>query len=152
MKRSVAVIASISLLTLFIAPAAFAQKATPATPQANAPAAPAKWVVPIKGKATVEFMGTTPKKEGNELVTVLKVKNTSAGPIGLLRVDEYWYDKGNQTVSAGTARDTKPLMPGEIVELTIHCPYSKDINTNQFMFSHANGTVVPKLVKKFSDK
>lgn len=152
MRRSAAVFASTALFALFIAPAAFAQKASPATPKANAPAALAKWVVPIKGKASVEFMGTTPKKEGNELVTVLKVKNTSPGPIALLRVDEYWYDKSNQTVSAGTARDGKPLMPGEIVELTIRCPYSKDINTNQFMFSHANGTVSPKLVKKFADK
>lgn len=151
MKRSAAVFAS-AALAFFIAPAAFAQKATPATPKANAPAAPAKWVVPIKGKASVEVMGTQPKKEGNELITVLKVKNTSPGPIALLRVDEYWYDKSNQTVSAGSARDTKPLMPGEIVELTIRCPYSKDINTNQFMFSHANGQIAPKMVKKFSEK
>lgn len=151
MRRS-AVFASAALLSLFLAPAAFAQKPTPATPKANEPAAPAKWVVPIKGKANVEFINTQPKKEGDELVTVLKVKNTSSGPIALLRVDEYWYDKGNQTVSAGSARDTKPLMPGEVIELTIRCPYSKDINTNQFMFSHANGTVVPKPVKKFSDK
>jgi hypothetical protein len=151
MKRSAAVLAS-TLLALFIAPGAFAQKATPATPKAAEPAAPARWVVPLKGKATVEFIGTQPKKIGDELVTELKVKNVSSGPIALLRVDEYWYNKANQTVSAGSTRDTKPLMPNEIVELTIKCPYSKDINTNQFMFSHANGTVDPKSVKKFSGK
>lgn len=151
MKRFAAVLAS-TLLALSIAPGAFAQKPTPATPKASEPAAPAKWVVPVKGKATVEFIGTQPKKVGDELVTEMKVKNVSSGPIALLRVDEYWYNKQRETVSAGTVRYGKPFMPNEVIDLTIRCPYNKDIQTNQFMFSHANGTIDPKPVKKFSGK
>lgn len=150
MKRSLAVLAS-ALFALAIAPAAFAQKATPATPKASEPPLPAKWVVPIKGKAAVEFIPTQ-KREGKDIVTTVKVKNMSSGPIALLRVDEYWYNAKRETVSGGSARDTKPLMPNEVIELTIHCPNAQDVATNNFMFSHANGTIDPKLVKKFSTK
>lgn len=151
MKGPLVVIASAALLSLCLAPAAFAQKPTPATPKAAEPPMPAKWVVPIKGKASVEFI-VTQKREAGDLVSTLKVKNTSTGPIALLRIDEYWYNKKRETVSSGTVRDTKPLMPNEIVDLTIRCPDSKDIDTNQLMFSHANGQIEPKPVKKFSEK
>ena len=72
---------------------AFAQAAqstaAPSTP-AQAPAARAKWMPPIKGNATIEVIRGNPKPVGKEVHTLLKIRNTSSGPIALLRADEYW--------------------------------------------------------------
>jgi hypothetical protein len=127
-------------------PAAFAQAAKSATP----PATQAKWVTPLKGTANVEFIQAQPKKVGDEIVSTMKVKNTSDGAIALLKIDEYWYNKKREQVGACTQRVRQPINPGQIVDVEIRCPYNADIDTNQLMFSHANGQVKPKSVKAFS--
>jgi len=127
-----------------------ATSAAPTTGQ-QAPAAPAKFIKPLKGMADIQFMEVSAKKVGTDIVTVLKVKNMSNAPISLLKVDEYWYNKA--TPPAVTTGDTqayrKPFMPGEIIEVTLKAPYKSDISVSQYMFSHAGGQVNPKRVKKF---
>jgi hypothetical protein len=76
-----------------------AAKAAPTTP---APPAPAKWIKPVKGQATIEVLQGPSKKVGDEIVTVIKVRNTASGPIALLKCDEYWYDKKMQVVTGDT--------------------------------------------------
>lgn len=133
-------------------PAAFAQtKPATAPAAATPPATQAKWVTPIKGTANVEVIQSTPKKVGEELVTALKVKNTSDGSIALLKIDEYWYNKKREQVGACTARVRQPINPNQIVDVDVTCPYKSDIDTNQFFFSHANGQIKAKNVKKFAD-
>jgi hypothetical protein len=145
-------------LAVFIAgataPGLFAQSAKPAAattpaPAAAAPAARAKWMAPIKGVATIEVIRGNPKQVGNEVLTVLKVKNTSAAPIALLRADEYWYDKDRKMVTGDTQRHRQPLQPGEIVELTMRSPAKPNLVQSQVNFAHANGTIQAKGVKKF---
>jgi hypothetical protein len=130
------------------APAATSQpaKAAPTTP---APPARTKWVAPIKGIATVEVVKGTPKKVGEEIVTVLKVKNTSTGSIALFRIDEYWYDKKRDVVSGDTFRYTKLFAPGEVIEATLKSPVKPGLDTNTYNFAHANGQVKPTVVKAF---
>jgi hypothetical protein len=66
-----------------------ATKAAP-VPAANAaPAAPARFVKTMKGVATIDFLEGPPKTVGGDIVTVLKIKNTSALAISLFKVDEY---------------------------------------------------------------
>src|SRR5678815_2707210 len=122
--------------------------ATPAAAQ-QAPAAPAKFIKPLKGTADIQFMELPPKKVGGDIVTVLKIKNMSNAPISLLKVDEYWYNKEQKVVTGDMQPYRKPFMPGEIIELTLKAPYKPDIAMNQYMFSHAGGQVNPKRVKKF---
>jgi hypothetical protein len=158
MIRSAAATASalIFVCSLAGAPGAFAQSAKPATatPATGKPASaplPAKWVTPIKGIANVEFIQTQPKKVGDEVVTTMKVRNMSDGAIALLKIDEYWYNKKREIVGSCTQRVKQPISPKQIVDVEIKCPYKGDIDQNQYMFSHANGQVKPKAVKKFSE-
>src|SRR5215212_9491178 len=141
---------------LVAAPSAFAQAKTSAqapavkaAPAAAAPAAPAKFVRPIKGDATIELIQAPSKKVGADMVTVLKVKNTSPGAIALLKVDEYWYDKKMQIVSGDTQAWRKPFNPGDVIEITMRSPVKPDLYRSQYAFSHANGKVTVKGVKKF---
>jgi hypothetical protein len=121
-------------------------KAAPTTP---APPARAKWVAPIKGIATVDVIKGTPKRSGGDIVTVLKVKNTSSGSIALFRVDEYWYDKKQQVVSGDTQRWPKPFYPGDVIEITLKSPDKKECFMNTYNFAHANGGIKPTVVKAF---
>ncbi|MFL6281321.1 MAG: hypothetical protein ACJ731_14490 [Vicinamibacterales bacterium] len=127
-----------------------ATKAVAPAPASTAPAAAAKFIKPLKGTADVEFMEVSAKKIGDDIVTVLRIKNLSNAPVSLLKVDEYWYNKAQKLVTGDSAAYRKPFMPGEIIELTIKAPYKSDISVSQYQFSHAGGQVNPKRVKKVS--
>lgn len=158
MKRRASAPAVTLLCALLIAPSAFAQarpaaqapakKAAPAT-ATPAPTAPARFVKMVKGTATVEVIQGAPKKVGGDIVTVLKIKNMSPASISLLKVDEYWYDKKLQVASGDSQPYRKPFNPGEVIELTMRSPFKPDLYKSQYAFSHANGDVKVKAVKKF---
>lgn len=126
-----------------------AAKAAPvsATP---APAAPARFARLVKGLAEIHVIQSPSRKVGNEMVTVLKIKNMSPAAIGLLKVEEYWYNTKTQMVSGDSQPYRKPFNPGEVIELTMKSPIKPDLYRNQFKFTHANGEVKVTPVKKFN--
>jgi hypothetical protein len=152
MNRSAFVPVLTLMLCAAASPAALTQAAKPAAPQASAapaPAAKAKWAAPIKGIATIEVIQGASKKVGNEIVTLIKIKNTASAPIAGLRADEYWYDKKLAVVSGDTQRWMKPFYPGEVIELTMKSPAKPDLYRSSVQFVHANGKISVKAVKKF---
>jgi hypothetical protein len=143
------------LACLAFAPTVFAQaKATPATPQAAAPppVAKARMATPVKGTAFIEVIQGQGKQIKDEMVTVSKVKNVSNGPIAGLRVDEYWYDQKLVQVTGDTERIRAPIAPGEVIEVTTRSPMKRGLYKSTLMFTHANGKVTAKGVKKFTDE
>jgi hypothetical protein len=158
MKRHAFASALAAVCVLVFSSAAFAQakpgaqapavKAAPVT-ATPAPATPAKFTTMVKGKADIEVIQAMPKKVGDDMVTVLKIKNMSPAAISLLKVDEYWYDKKMQLVSGDSQPYRKPFLAGEVIEITMKSPVKPDLYKNQFKFSHANGEVNAKAVKKF---
>ena len=116
--------------------------------QTQAPASPAKYVRPVKGTATIDVLKTPSKRVGNEIVTVIKVRNTSTGAINLLKIDDYWYNAKGEMVTAGQyAHKKAPINPGEIVEIKISAPAKPGAERNQMLFRHANGEVKANAVK-----
>ena len=91
------------------------------------------------------------KRVGADIVTVIKVKNSSSGAIGLLRVDELWYNKKLEQVTGDSQKLLKPLQPGEVAEITMKSPAKPDLYKSQYAFSHANGKIDVKSVKKFTE-
>jgi len=158
MKR-VAFASSVAVLLALAAASVFAQGKSAQAPAAKAsapttgqaPAAPAKFVKTLKGMADIQFMQMSSKKVGNDIVTVLKIKNLSPLAVSLLKVDEYWYDKSTppKVVTGDSEPYRKPLMPGEIIELTMKSPFKPNLLMSQYQFSHAGGQVNVKRVKKF---
>lgn len=161
MNRSASLASAALLCSLAFAPAALAQSAKPqaqaskATPATITPApttaTKAKFVPVVKGLASIEIIKGTPKRVGSDIVTVLKVKNTSSGAIALLRVDELWYNQKREQVTGDSQKVLKPIQPGEIVEITMKSPAKPDLYINQYAFSHVNGKVDVKSVKKFTE-
>jgi hypothetical protein len=152
-------------ICLALSSAAFAQatKTTASTPKSAAPAttstpAPvseelmrARMKPPVKGTASVDYIQGPSKPVKDEIVTVIKVKNTSGAPIVGFRIDQYFY-KAKEEISAGTGRVRNPMAADEIVEVTVTAPMKPGITGSQMRFSHANGDVKPTAVKSFDAK
>ena len=157
--RRFALSATTCLVVFLAAPAVFAQatktappsdksKPVAVAPTTQAPAAPVKYVRPVKGVATIQTILGKSKKVGNEIVTTVQIKNMSSGSIALLQCDEYWY-AGKEVVTGDTHRWRKPFNPGEIIEITFRSPYKAGLTSSQYQYSHANGKIDVKAVKKF---
>ena len=151
MTRSALAAVTAFCLSAFASPA-FAQAAKPATPAQTSAAMPAKWAKPVKGTAYIEVIRGTSKREGNDMVTGLKIKNTSDAPIALFRIDEIWYDHKQKQVTGDSYTFHRPVNPGEVVDVTLKSPVKPDLYQSQYAFSHANGKVDAKQVKKFGAK
>lgn len=160
------------LCSLGLVPAALAQASKPAPAKtapakgaiskdaaitATAPAAPSPELVrarmrpPVKGTAFIEYIKSSPKRMGNEIQNVTRVKNVSASPIVGLRIDEYFY-AGQKEAAVGSGRLRTALAPGEIAQIPTAAAYVNGITNSQLMFTHANGQVKPTPVKKFAEE
>ena len=104
----------------------------------------------FKGQAEVEFTSSS-RKDGDLVVTTMKVKNLSAGPIGRLKVEETWFDKSQNPVATSQGVLDKMLEPNAVETLTIQTPWTAKMNGNSWQFSHANGTVKPHKVAKLDE-
>jgi hypothetical protein len=108
-----------------------------------------KLISPVRGEAELGYLKPVSKREGNMIVTTIKVKNLAAGPIAGLKVDEFWYDKGGEPVTgAQPFRYRKALMPGEVIDVVLKVPTNPKMDRNQYKFEHANGAIKTKLLPK----
>ena len=52
-------------------------------------------------------------------------------------------------MSGDTFRYRKPLMPGEVIDVTLRTPFNPKMDRNSYNFSHANGEIKTKSMPKF---
>jgi hypothetical protein len=149
MNRRFALIAAVCLFAALIPSISRAQAkpAAQAAPPAATPA-PAKWVPPMKGEVSVDFIQGKPARIKGEIQTKMKVRNTSKGAIALLSVEEIWYNTKREIASNGIYRHKALFNPGEVIEFTIISPEKPDLYSDMLMFKHAYGTVKPTKVAK----
>ena len=116
---------------------------------ASAQGTATKLISPVRGEAELGYLKPVTKREGNMIVTTIKVKNLAAGPIAGLKVDEFWYDKAGEPVTgAQPFRYRKALMPGEVIDVVLKVPTNPKMDRNQYKFEHANGAIKTKLLPK----
>ena len=113
-------------------------------------------VPPIRGEAELGYTTPVTRNTNKEIITVIKVKNLSTtNSIVGLKVDEYWYDREGNPVSGDQFRHRQPLLPEEVIEVTLRTPVNSNMDRNQYQFEHANGsiktTLVPSLEVSVSD-
>jgi len=107
-----------------------------------------KFTPPVKGQADVEYTAPKTTRKGDSVVTQITIRNISQQPIARLRIDEVWYEKGGSVLTAGRGVINGVLQPQEIQTVTIDTPWKAGMNSNNYQFSHANGTVKPHRVPK----
>lgn len=106
---------------------------------------------PIRGQAEVDFVRPETKREKDMVVTRIKVKNISAAPIARLTVSETWYGKDGQIVTGSKGFVNGLLQPAEVKTVEIQTPYDPKMASNNFNFTHANGTVKPHQTKSLDE-
>jgi hypothetical protein len=108
-----------------------------------------KLIPPVRGEAQLDITKPATKVQGNEVVTTFVVRNpATTGAIAGLKVEENWYDKGGNPVTGDTYRHPRPLKAGEIISITLRTPRNPTMNSNQYQFTHANGTIKTNIVPK----
>jgi len=148
MTRKTTTLLAIAGAVLFAAGTAVAQSQAPAKPTGTAgqaAAAPRKLVAPIRGEANLSVTKPVTKAtriEGRDwIITTMKVKNMSSGAIAGLKADEFWFDKAGNPVGGDTFRYRKPLQPQEVITIEFRNPRDARMASNNYQFSHANGTI-----------
>ena len=136
--------------------AAFGQAPAGKAQPAAAPAAAAapKFVTPMKGEGQIQILNPQSNREGNMVVTRIKVKNVSKGPLVGFKADEYWYSAKGETISGSpTFRHLKPFMPNDVVEVVLRSPWNDQMATGRSLrqFAHQNGSVKATVVPRFKD-
>ena len=143
-RLSQRVLATLAAFAVLLAPVAVAAQ----TPAPAAQAAPRKLISPQRGDANVEITKPDTKVAGNEVTTIIMIKNVSPAPIAGLKVEENWYAKDGTPVGGGVYRHARPLMPNEVIRVELKSPRNAKMNSNQYQFTHANGSIKPKVVPK----
>ena len=111
------------------------------------PAAPRKLVAPVRGEAKIDLTAPDTKVVGNNVVTTMRVKNTSTGAIAGFRVTENWFDRARNAVPGDVYRHPRPITPGEVITVTLTTPRRSGMGDNRYDFAHANGTIKTTVVK-----
>jgi hypothetical protein len=138
MKRLGSMILTMTVATVFTAGASLA---------GQAPAAK-KLVAPVRGEAPVEITSPDTKVVGDQVVTLIRVKNIATAPIAGFKIEENWF-KGNDPIGGDSYRHPRPFLVNEVIEIKLSTPRSRVVGArNQYQFSHANGTIKPTSVKK----
>jgi hypothetical protein len=141
MNRARFVLAATLAGSSLVGVSVFAQTPPPQAPEMKSVLAGKKFTPPVKGDAQVDYVKTPTKREGTTLVTKIMVKNTSAAPIGRLRIAETWYDDAGNLIPGGDAVVNGLLQPGEVATLEIRTPANPKMKTSMMQFTHANGGV-----------
>ena len=144
MNRQKLSLLAVAGVVVLVAGAAAAQTPTPAAPS-SPPAARPRLVAPVRGIAQLGYTKPVVKNAtiGGKsfVVTTIQVKNMASGPIAGLKVDEFWYDKAGNPVTGDSYRHRMPLMPGEVITITLETPRVASMARNQYNFTHANGDI-----------
>jgi hypothetical protein len=110
-----------------------------------------KFTAPVRGQAEIEYTAPSTARVKDSVVTKIAVKNVSTSPIARLAINDTWYDKGGEVLTAGRGVINGLLQPGEVQTITIDTPFKPGMNERQrrSLFTHAWGDVKPSLVKSF---
>jgi hypothetical protein len=144
MNRARVIIAATLLSTAMSAGAVLAQVQAP---EMKPILAGRKFTPPLKGEALIEFTQPVTKRNGEKVVTTIKVRNNALAPVARLQVSETWYDKGGAIVAGGKGVIAGLIQPQEIQTITIETPFNAKMSSNNWNFTHANGTVKVAKVK-----
>ena len=126
---------------------------------AQAPAAPdfkpilagKNFKPPVRGAAEVEYAKPPVRRQGEFVIDEFKVKNMSSQPIARLTIESIYYEKGGAVIAGGRGFVNGLLQPGEVQTVKVETPYNAKMNSSNYKFTHANGSITPKRVDKLDD-
>jgi hypothetical protein len=137
--------------TLAALAAGTASAQSPAAPDFKPILAGKDFQAPIRGAADVEFSKPPVKRDKDMVVDEFTVKNLSTAPIARLTIESIYYDKGGAVIAGGKGYAVGLLKPGEVQTVKVETPFNPGMNSSNYKFTHANGSITPKKVDKIVD-
>lgn len=114
-------------------------------------AAKTKYVPPVKGEAKIGYTKPQVKVVKDAVITVFKVRNMTTGRIAGFKVEEFWWDKQRNPVTGARYIHPRPMDPGETITVTLNTPKNPAMDSNNYTFTHANGTIKTTLMKSLDE-
>lgn len=108
-------------------------------------------VATIRGPGQVGYLQPISGRQRNEMVTSFRIQNNSTGALAAFKVDEFWYDRGGDTVTGGSFRMEKPFLQGEIIEVELRIPRDTRMSSSNYEFSHKNGVIEATLFDEMDE-
>ena len=108
-------------------------------------------VATIRGAGQIGYLQPLTQREGNEMVTTIRIENRSTGALAGFKVDEFWYDRAGDTVTGGSFRLQKPFLQGDIVEVTLRIPRNNRMSRSNYEFTHKNGDIEATLAEEMDE-
>src|ERR1700694_2530793 len=72
-----------------------------------------KFMAPVRGQAEIEYTPPVTAREKDAVVTRIAVKNVSTAPIARLAINDTWYDKSGDVLTAGRGVLNRALAAGQ---------------------------------------
>ena len=123
----------------------------PAAPDFKPILAGKNFTPPIRGAADVEFTKPVTKREKDTVIDKVEVKNISSRPIARLTVEAIYYDKAGTVIANGRGFINGLLPAGKVETVTVETPFNVKMNSSNYKFTHANGTINPVKVDKIDN-
>ncbi len=108
-------------------------------------------VATIRGPGQVGYLQPRSRRLRREMVTTFRIQNNSTGALAGFTVDEFWYDRGGDTVTGGSFRMQQPFLPGNIIEVEIRIPRDRRMSRSNYEFSHKNGVIEATLFEEMDE-
>ena len=108
-------------------------------------------VATIRGPGQIGYLQPRSRRDGNEMITTVRVQNNSTGALAAFKMDEFWYDRDGETVTGGSFRMQKPFMVGEVIEIELRVPRTSRMDRSNYEFSHKNGVIEATLFEEMDE-
>ena len=104
-----------------------------------------------RGLAEIGYTEPEASRDGDFIVTQIRVKNLAENAIAGFQIDEFWFDRDGNTVTGDSVRFREPLLIGEVVDIELRVPRTRNMNSSNYEFSHQNGEIKATELEEIED-
>ena len=104
-----------------------------------------------RGLAEIGYTEPQADREGDFIVTRIRVKNLAENAIAGFQIDEFWFDRDGNTVTGDSVRFREPLLIGQVVDIELRVPRTRNMNSSNYEFSHQNGEIKATELEEIED-
>ena len=104
-----------------------------------------------RGLAEIGYTEPEARRDGDFIVTQIRVKNLAENAIAGFQIDEFWFDRDGNTVTGDSVRFREPLLIGQVVDIELRVPRTRNMNSSNYEFSHQNGEIKATELEEIED-
>ena len=104
-----------------------------------------------RGLAEIGYTEPEASRDGDFIVTQIRGKNLAENAIAGFQIDEFWFDRDGNTVTGDSVRFREPLLVGQVVDIELRVPRTRNMNSSNYEFSHQNGEIKATELEEIED-